>query len=97
MNAVFSDILTKAEAQVLNFVESIEPVADLSESAGMTVEAAWKRTAICPKSLFDSIHLIRNTIPKNKNARKGGSMLWGAMKACETWQNTLKKNNPTLK
>ena len=75
VNEVFSNMVRQAGAQALMFIETVEPLADVMETAGMTPEEAWKRAAQYPKALFDAIQMVRVTVPKGMT---GGAMLWGS-------------------
>ena len=75
VNEVFSDMVRQAGAQALMFIDTVEPLADIMEAAGMTPEEAWKRAALYPKALFDAIKMVKVTVPKGMT---GGAMLWGS-------------------
>ena len=74
-NEVFSDVVRQAGAQALMFLDSIEPLCDILLTTGMSQAEAWKRVALYPKSLFDTVRMVRVTVPKGM---KGGAMLWGS-------------------
>ena len=46
VNEVVSDVVRKVGADATMFFDSIEPLADILESAGMTETEAWKRVAL---------------------------------------------------
>lgn len=78
VNEVFTEVVRMAGAQALLFLDSVEPLATILETTGMSSQDAWNRTALYPKTLFDSIRRVRVTAPKGM---AGGAMLWGTFQA----------------
>ena len=83
VNEVFTEVVRQAGAQALMFLDSIEPLADMLETTGMSAQDAWNRAALYPKTLFDSIRAVRVTAPKGM---PGGAMLWGSFQATKLVQ-----------
>ena len=71
-------MVRQSGAQALMFIDTIEPLADIMETAGMSSAEAWNRAALYPKSLFDAIRMVRVTVPKGMSP---GAMLWGSFQA----------------
>ena len=83
VNEVFTDVVRQAGAQAMMFLDSIEPLADMLETTGMSPQDAWNRAALYPKALFDSVRTVRVTAPKGM---RGGAMLWGSLQATKLVQ-----------
>lgn len=87
VNEVFTEVVRLAGNQALMFMDSVEPLADILQTTGMSPQDAWDRAALYPKTLFDSIKAVRVTAPKGMS---GGAMLWGSFQATKLVQEFAK-------
>lgn len=65
------------------FMDTIEPLADILQTTGMSPQDAWNRAALYPKILFDAVRMVRVNAPKGMS---GGAMLWGTLRATKMVQ-----------
>jgi len=89
INNVLLSQLRISCGQALHFLESMTAIPDLLQDSGMKPDAAWKRSAVFPKALFEDIAQIRRTVSE---ATDGGAMMFGAFRTSVLVEEYAKHN-----